>query len=75
MHEASELGENEKENIKFATENGILVKNPFIHGTKEFVLQLTSDFCSKALRDFQKILLQIDSAYNQWLQDRKNIEA
>ena len=69
MHEGSALGENDGI-IPFASENGILVETSSIDGHKEFDLQLTRDFCEKALNDIKKLLIQVNVAYQRWLQER-----
>ena len=69
MHEGGALGENDGI-IDFAKQYGILGDNSSSAGNKELKLQLTSDFCEKALNNFQKVLVQVNSAYQQWLQER-----
>ena len=69
MHEGSALGENDGI-VPFASENGILVETSSIDGHKEFDLQLTRDFCEKALNDIKKLLIQVNVAYQRWLQER-----
>ena len=72
MHQGSSLGEND--GIKsFARENGILSEAPGINGNIEFDLQLTRAFCEKALDDFRKVLVQVYSAYERWLQERTDL--
>ena len=68
-HEGSALGENDGITC-FANENGILVETPSVDGNKESDLRLTREFCGKALNDMKKVLIQVNVAYQQWLQDR-----
>lgn len=69
MHEGGMLGENDGI-ISFANENGIVVETSLMDGDTELRLQLTRSFCEKALNDYRKILVQVSSAYRQWLQER-----
>ena len=69
MHEGGMLAENDGI-IGFANENGILVETSLIDGDIELRLQLTRSFCEKALNDYRKVLVQVNSAYQQWLQER-----
>ena len=54
MHAGSALGESDSI-FPFAKENGILVEAPSIEGNKEFTLQLTREFCEKALDDMKEV--------------------
>ena len=72
MHEGSSLGENDRI-FNFAKENRILFEAPGIDGNKEFDLQLTRAFCEKALDDFQKVLVQVYSAYERWHKERTGL--
>ena len=69
MHEGGMLGENDGI-IDFANENRIVVETSVIDGDKELRLQLTRSFCEKALNDYRQVLVQVNSAYQQWLQER-----
>lgn len=69
MHEGGELGENDGI-IPFARDNGILTETLLINGNKEYNLQLTRSFCEQSLNNMQKVLIQINAAYQQWLQER-----
>ncbi len=71
MHAGSALGENVDENdniFRFAKENGILVEASSFEGNKEFTLQLTREFCEKALDDMKQVLIQVNVAEEKWSQ-------
>ena len=70
VHEGGALGENDNQITKVAKQNGILGDNSLIVGNEELKLQLTSAFCEKALNNFQRVLVQVNSACQQWLQER-----
>lgn len=69
VHQGGALGENDII-IGFARRNGILGETALTDGDKEFHLQLTRAFCDKVLNDFLKVLTEVNSAYEQWLQVR-----
>ena len=69
MHAGSALGESDSI-FPFAKENGILVEAPSIEGNKEFTLQLTREFCEKALDDMKQVLIQVNIAYEKWRTER-----
>ena len=69
MHEGGYLGESDGI-LCFATENEILIEHQVIKGTKEFDLRLTREFCDRVLNDMERVQLQVNAAYRQWLQDR-----
>ena len=71
MHAGSALAENVDENDhirRFAKENGILVEAPSVDGNMEFTLQLTREFCEKALDDMKQVLIQVNVAEEKWSQ-------
>ena len=73
MHEGSVLGENVDENddiFRLAKENGILVEAFSFDGNKELTLQLTREFCEKALDDMKQVLIQVNVAKEEWLTGR-----
>ena len=65
MHEGSGVGKKDAI-IPFVKENGILDETSSINGGKQFQLNLTRDFCNKAIKDFQSVLMDVNSAYQQW---------
>ena len=70
MHAGSALDENN--NIfRFAKENGILVEASSFEGNKEFTLQLTREFCEKALDDMKQVLIKVNVAYMKWLEHHR----
>jgi hypothetical protein len=70
MHGGGGLDEKDKI-VGFAADNGILVETLLVGGDRELGLRLTKEFCEKALNDMEKVLLQVNTAYYQWLQDGK----
>ena len=64
MHEGSALGEND-DILRFAKENEILVEASWVEGNKEFTLQLTREFCEKALHDMKQVLIKVNVAYEE----------
>ena len=69
MHEGGSLGDSDRI-LCFATENEILLAHQVIDGSKELELSMTREFCDKALNDMEKVLLQVNTAYRQWLKGR-----
>ena len=70
MHEGSRLGEDD-DIVSFASKNGILDETSSLDGKKQYELRLTKDLCKKALNGFQKILIDVNSAYQQWKESNR----
>ena len=74
MHAGSALAEGVDEDdhiLRFAKENGIVVESPSDKVHKEFTLQLTREFCEKALDDMKQVLIQVNVAYEKCLEHHR----
>ena len=82
MHAGSALDEND-DIFPFAKENGILDEAPSVDWNMpaptnqaaphqpQFTLQLTREFCEKALDDMKQVLIQVNVAYMKWLEHHR----
>ena len=66
VHAGSRLRKSDTNITCFARRNGILDETSSINGDVQLELQLTRDYCRKAIKDFRRVLIDVSSVYQQW---------